>query len=559
MYINGKRLGEILVEMEVLSEVELMKALKIQKESDKIIGEILVELGYVSEKQIIEVLEIQYGIPQIHLNKFNIDPEIPNMISAKMARRYTLIPVKLHEDILSVAMADPLNIVAIDDLKLATGLKIDPYLSSEKDILIAVEQYYKKKSAEDTMNAFSESFNKLDDGEEIDLDSILSVNNAPVVKLIDSIIYQAAESGVSDIHIEPEEDLIRIRFRIDGDLTEHMTLKKSSLSAIITRIKIMGYMDIAENRVPQDGRVELEIDGKQIDLRISVMPTVFGEKVVIRLLVRSSKVLTIEELGMNQANIERYKKIIGVPNGIVLVTGPTGSGKSTSLYATLMALNDIRKNIITVEDPVEYRLSGINQTQVNVKAGLDFARCLRAILRQDPDIIMIGEIRDAETAQIAVRAAITGHVVLSTLHTNDTASTVARLVNMGVEQYLLSSSLTGIVAQRLVKKICSNCKTTYEISDRDAAMLGTGKIQLHKGEGCNLCNHTGYRGRTAIYEILPVTRSIRELIDRNAGTEAIKDQACREGMNTLYQSCLELVLSGTTTIEELNRMTSRID
>lgn len=367
MYTNGKRLGEILVEMEILSHDNLLKALKIQKDSGQVIGQILVEQGYVSEKQIIEVLEMQYGIPQIHLNRYNIDPEIPNMINAKMARRYSLIPVKLHEDVLSVAMSDPLNIVAIEDLKLATGLKIDPYLASEADVLIAIDQYYKKRSAEDTMAAFSNAFEQNADGEEIDLDSILSVNNAPVVKLIDSIIFQASESGVSDIHIEPEEELIRIRFRIDGDLTEHMTLKKTSLSAIITRIKIMGYMDIAENRVPQDGRVEVEIDGKKIDLRISVMPTVHGEKVVIRLLVRSNKVLTIEQLGMSEYNVGRFQQIIGVPNGIVLVTGPTGSGKSTSLYATLMALCDVKKNIITVEDPVEYRLSGVNQTQVNTK------------------------------------------------------------------------------------------------------------------------------------------------------------------------------------------------
>lgn len=559
MYEKDKRLGEILVEMNVLSEANLMRALRIQKETDKIIGQILVEEGYVTEDDIVQVLERQYGIPQIHLNKFNIDPEIPNLINAKMARRYNLIPVKLHDNILSVAMADPLNIIAIDDLKLATGLKIDPYLASEHDILIAIEQYYKKKSAEDTMHAFSDAFEQVDENGDIDLDSILSVNNAPVVKLIDSIIHQAAESGVSDIHIEPEEDIIRVRFRIDGDLMEHMTLKKSSLSAIITRIKIMGYMDIAENRIPQDGRVEVDIEDMEIDLRISIMPTVHGEKAVIRLLIRQTKVLKIEELGMNPYNIERYKKIIKVPHGIVLVTGPTGSGKSTSLYATLSEINDIKKNIITVEDPVEYRLPGINQTQVNVKAGLNFASCLRSILRQDPDIIMIGEIRDSETATIAVRAAITGHLVLSTLHTNDTASTIARLVNMGVEPYLLSSSLTGIVAQRLVKKICTNCKKSYEISDHEANLLGTGKIQLYKGEGCNLCNHTGYRGRTAIYEILPVTRGIRELVDRNAGTEAIKNQACQEGMTTLYQSCLELALSGVTTIEELYRMTNRID
>ncbi len=559
MTVGSKRIGEILLEMERISSDQLMYALKKQKETKRILGQVLLDEGFATEKDIIEVLEVQFGIPQVRLNKVNIDPEIPSLINAKMARRYSMIPIKLEDKVLSVAMADPLNIVAIDDLKLATGFSIEPYLASEKDVLIAIEQYYKKSTAQETMVEFSSKFGDLDEEDAENLETLLKVNNAPVVKLIDSIIIQAAESNVSDIHIEPGSNDIRIRFRVDGDLSEHMTLQKTSLSAIITRIKIMGYMNIAENRVPQDGRVELEIDGRQIDLRISVMPTVYGEKVVIRLLLRSNKILKIEELGMSPYNVERYKKIIGVPNGIVLVTGPTGSGKTTSLYATLTALSDVKKNIITVEDPVEYRMDGVNQTQVNAKAGLTFASCLRSILRQDPDIIMVGEIRDKETAQIAVRASITGHVVLSTIHTNDTSATVARLINMGIEPYLISSSLTGIVAQRLVKKICDNCKVTYEISDRDARRMGTGKIHVHKGEGCNLCNHTGYRGRTAIYEILPVTRSIRDLIDNNKGTEAIKDQAIVEGMTTLYSSCLDLVLNGTTTIEELYRMTNHID
>lgn len=558
MNVDSMRIGEILEEMSLITQEQLILALKIQKETKKLLGQILVDEGFITEQQMIEVLEVQFGIPQIHLDRFDIDPEAPTTINIKMARRYKLIPVRLEGKALSVAMADPLNIVAVDDLKLATGFSIIPYLASEKDILIAIGQYYNKTNAKATLDEFSNQFSRSDDSDD-DLEGILKINSAPVVKLIDAIIMQASESNVSDIHIEPYENDIRVRFRIDGDLVEHMTLQKTSLSAIITRIKIMGYMNIAENRVPQDGRVELEINHKIIDMRLSVMPTVYGEKVVIRLLVRSDKTLTIEELGMNAYSVERFKRIISMPNGIVLVTGPTGSGKTTSLYATLTALNDVRKNIITVEDPVEYRMNGINQTQVNVKAGLTFASCLRSILRQDPDIIMVGEIRDAETAEIAVRASITGHVVLSTIHTNDTASTVARLVNMGVEPYLISSSVTGIVAQRLVKQICHNCKVAYEISDHEAKRLGTGKIKLHKGAGCNLCNHTGYSGRTAIYEILPVTKSIRDLIDRRQGTEAIKDQAIEEGMTTLYNSALALVLNGVTTVEELFRMTNRID
>ncbi len=554
-----RRLGELLIDENKITESQLMEALKLQKVRGHVLGQILVEEGYVTESEIIEVLEIQYGIPRVELKSYEVDPQVPNLINAKMARRYTLIPIRLEDNNLSVAMADPLNIFAIDDLKLATGLEIVPLLASEKDILIAIEQYFKKRAAEDTLSEFSDSFTRIGNADVIDFEMLSQVNSAPVVKLIDSTILQAAEGKVSDIHIEPEEEQIRIRFRVDGDLIEHMSLKKSSLSAVITRIKIMGGMNIAENRIPQDGRVELDFQGRRIDLRISIMPTVHGEKVVMRLLDRSNKILTVEELGMSPYNVGRFEKITSVPHGIVLVTGPTGSGKSTTLYATLMKLNDVKKNIITVEDPVEYRLNGVNQTQVNTKAGLTFASCLRAILRQDPDVIMLGEIRDSETAEIAVRASITGHVVLSTLHTNDTASSVSRLVDMGIEPYLVASSLVGVVAQRLVKKICSNCKEEYPITVHEAKLLETGQANLTRGKGCNLCNHTGYRGRTAIYEILPVTRAIRDMIDAGENGEAIKDKAIQGGMTTLFKSCLELVLEGVTTADELFRITNVMD
>ena len=554
-----RRLGELLIDENKITESQLMEALKLQKVRGHVLGQILVEEGYVTESEIIEVLEIQYGIPRVELKSYEVDPQVPNLINAKMARRHILIPIRLEDNNLSVAMADPLNIFAIDDLKLATGLEIVPLLASEKDILIAIEQYFKKRAAEDTLSEFSDSFTRIGDADVVDFEMLSQVNSAPVVKLIDSTILQAAEGKVSDIHIEPEEEQIRIRFRVDGDLIEHMSLKKSSLSAVITRIKIMGGMNIAENRIPQDGRVELDFQGRRIDLRISIMPTVHGEKVVMRLLDRSNKILTVEELGMSPYNVGRFEKITSVPHGIVLVTGPTGSGKSTTLYATLMKLNDVKKNIITVEDPVEYRLNGVNQTQVNSKAGLTFASCLRAILRQDPDVIMLGEIRDSETAEIAVRASITGHVVLSTLHTNDTASSVSRLVDMGIEPYLVASSLVGVVAQRLVKKICSNCKEEYPITVHEAKLLETGQANLTRGKGCNLCNHTGYRGRTAIYEILPVTRAIRDMIDAGENGEAIKDKAIQGGMTTLFKSCLELVLEGVTTADELFRITNVMD
>ncbi len=554
-----RRLGEILVDTGVISKEDLFRALKIQQERKELLGKILIDEGIITERQMVEVLEFQYGIPRVQLNTYEIDEDVTHLISAKMARRYVLIPIHLDDHTLSVAMADPLNLFALDDIKLATGHQVKPLLASEKEILIAIEQYYKKKSADDTVNEFSNKFDSLIDEHDIDFDAISEVNNAPVVKLIDSIIIQAADSKVSDIHIEPDEYNLRVRFRIDGELYEHMQLQKKSQPAIITRIKIMGYMDIGENRVPQDGRVEMDYDDRAIDLRISVMPTIYGEKAVIRLLDRSNKLLTMTELGITEYNLKRYEKVIKVPNGIVLVTGPTGSGKSTTLYATLMEINDPKKNIITVEDPVEYRIRGINQTQVNNKAGLTFANSLRAILRQDPDTIMIGEIRDKETAQIAVRAAITGHLVLSTLHTNDTASSIARLINMGVEPYLIASSVKGLVAQRLVKKICANCKVDYEITEHEAKLIGVGWIKLHKGEGCNLCNHTGYRGRTAIYEVMPITSTIRAMIDSNTSIDVIKEQAIKEGLTTLYQSCLDLVLNGMTTIDELLKLTSGVD
>ncbi len=559
MAASMKRLGEILVEDKIISNEDLWFALKIQKERKQPLGQILIDEGFVTERQVIEVLEQQYGIPKIELKSFQIDPSVPNMISARMARRYNLIPVKVEGNLLSVAMADPLNLFAMDDMKLATGMDIEPLLAPEKDVRIAIEQYYKKRVADDAVSEFSTAFDFREEFLEEDIRAMTDISNAPVVKLIDTIILQAADAKVSDIHIEPLEQDVRVRFRIDGDLMEHMVLKKRSLTAIITRIKIMGYMDIAETRIPQDGRVDMDYDGRKIDLRISVMPTVHGEKAVLRILDRGSKMLTLTELGMSEDMLKIYRKLAMVPHGILLVTGPTGSGKSTSLYATLMEINDVKKNIITVEDPVEYRLSGINQTQVNIKAGMTFSASLRSILRQDPDIIMIGEIRDADTAQIAVRAAITGHLVLSTLHTNDTASSVARLVNMGTESYLLSSALTGIVAQRLVRKICNNCKTEYDITDHEARYLRSDKKHLYKGAGCNLCNHTGYRGRTAIYEILPVTKDIRQMIDEKKGTDAIKDQAIKDGMLTLFESCRELVVNGVTTVEELYRMTNTSD
>lgn len=559
MASSDKKIGEILVSLGIITEEQLQKALQLQQDKDIVLGQILIEEGFVEEEQIIKVLELQYGIGSVSLDVYEINPEAPSLISEKMARRHQVIPIQIEDNQLVVAMINPMDIFALDDLKLATGFSIKPLIASQKDVLVAIDQYYKKTSADSTVKEFRSNFGDVEDNNDVDLELLAQVSNAPVVKLVDSIIMQAADNKVSDIHIEPDEESVRIRFRIDGDLMEHMVLNRRSLSAIITRIKIMGHLNIAENRLPQDGRVEMELGSHAIDLRISIMPTVYGEKVVIRLLDRANKLMTLTEMGMDPENYKKYHKIIGAPNGIILVTGPTGSGKTTTLYASLTELNNVKKNVITVEDPVEYKLKGINQTQVNEKAGLSFSKCLRSILRQDPDIIMIGEIRDTDTAQIAVRASITGHLVLSTLHTNDTVSTIARLIDMGIEPYLISSSVIGIVAQRLIKKICTNCKTSYTVDQVEEKLLELKGITLYKGAGCNLCNHSGYRGRTAIYEILPITKGIKNLVVSGGSTEQIREQAILEGVHTIKRSCLDLVIQGVTTTDEMLRLTKSID
>ncbi|WIF94511.1 type II secretion system ATPase GspE [Caminicella sporogenes] len=559
--MNGrKRLGDLLVDAGLITREELEEALKLQKKSGKKLGEILIQQGLITEKQIIEVLEFQLGIPHMDLDKYYIDPEIPKLISENLARRHLIIPIKKDRGKLVLAMADPLNIYAIDDVRIATGLDVEPVISTTQGILNAIDGYYGKQNAEKAIEDFKKQYD-VDDITEIDENILNEINNAPVVRLVNSIIKQAIKAKASDIHIEPFEKNVRVRFRIDGDLQEIMTPSKSTHSAIVTRIKIMAKMDIAEKRIPQDGRVEMVIDGRDVDLRISVLPTVYGEKVVIRLLDRSNFLKTKEELGFSKGNLKLFDSIIKNPNGIILVTGPTGSGKTTTLYTILRELNTTNKNIITVEDPVEYKIHGINQVSVNLKAGLTFANALRSILRQDPDIIMIGEIRDVETAKIAVRAAITGHLVLSTMHTNDTASTIVRLMDMGIEPYLVSTSLVGVVAQRLVRKICDECKEKYTASSFEKDLLGIQQedIFLYRGRGCSVCNNTGYKGRTAIHEIMPIDKKLRIQIDNRRSADILRDISIKKGMITLRESCKELVLEGITTIEELLKITYSLD
>ena len=549
-------LGKLLTSKELITDKELNFALNIRKKEKKRFGEILISLGYITNKQLLLTLEEQLGVPSVNFQNKDINKEIINLVPEKIARRYTALAFELDKDTLKVAMADPLDIIAIKDIELATNKKVESYVCIENHIVSLLDRNYNQL---ETTEVYDNTNLNLAEINNMDEELLAEINNAPIVKLVNSVIKQAIKYEASDIHFEPFENDIRIRYRIDGQLIEGLLLRKSAHSAIVTRIKILSDLNIAERRIPQDGRMEFEVSEKLLDLRISILPTIYGEKVVIRLLDRSKKALEIEELGLSKTDQNKFRDIISNPNGIFLVTGPTGSGKTTTLYSILTELNDIGKNIITVEDPVEYRINGINQVQVNRKAGLTFASGLRSILRQDPDIIMIGEIRDSETAQIAVRAAITGHLVLSTVHTNDTSSTISRLIDMGIEPYILSSSIIGIHAQRLVRKICVNCKTIYIPNKDEAIFLGiTSDTKLYKGKGCMYCKNTGYKSRLPIHEVLKVNNEMKNMISSNQTSENIEKQAIKDGMSTLKSSARELVLSGQTTVEEIINVTRNI-
>lgn len=555
----ARKIGELLIEAGLITKEQLNEALKQQLAGGGKLGEILIQKNFISEKQLLKTLEYQFRIPYLELADTEIEPGVQNLIPESLAKKYNLVPIKSEGNTLTIAMTDPLDFYAIDDVRLTSKLEIKPVTSIKKDIQNAIERLYGKESAAKAFEDLRKEYD-LTALEGIDDQFGDEINSAPVVRLITSVLQHAATTGASDIHIEPMDNDMRVRFRIDGELQEIMKASKAAHPAIITRIKIMGEMDIAEKRIPQDGRVEAIVDGNPIDLRLSILPTVNGEKVVIRLLGRANSALTKKQIGFTPENLELFDKIIKSPNGIILVSGPTGSGKTTTLYAVLKELNKITSNIITVEDPVEYRMDGINQVQVNTKAGLTFASGLRSILRQDPDIIMIGEIRDAETAQIAIRAAITGHLVLSTIHTNDAASSIARLIDMGIEPYLVSSSVVGVTAQRLVRKICLRCKTSYRPDHAEMMMLKLREPQpLYRGTGCPACNYTGYSKRTAIHEVLVVTKEIRELIDRRATIDQIRQFSLRTGTTLLRDNCIKLVLDGITTIDELLKVTYSVD
>ncbi len=550
-----KRLGDMLIELNYITENDLQEALKIQKETGNKIGEVLIERGFITEDDLLQALEIQLGIQRIYLDMITVDRKAVKMISESLAKKYNVFPVQFIEGKLLVLMNDPLNIIAEDDVRIASGYEVKIALCGKAEIAQAISKYY----SEDYMKKTAEEFRNQEKINEV-LEEELSedIKNAPAVKLVDSIIQNAVRSKASDIHIEPFENRVCVRYRIDGALQKQFDSPKEPLAGLITRIKIMGNMDIAEKRIPQDGRIFTRVDGENVDLRVSVLPTVNGEKIVIRILDKSAFNVDKSVLGIADDDLDKINKIINKPHGIVLVTGPTGSGKSTTLYSLLRDLNKEDKNIITVEDPVEFSMDGINQVNVNAKAGLTFASGLRSILRQDPDIVMLGEIRDTETAEIAVRAAITGHLVLSTIHTNDAPSSIVRLKDMGVAPYLVSSALVGIIAQRLIRKLCIHCKEEYIASDYEKEILGVPKYQdltLYRKVGCNRCSNTGYKGRVGIYEVMEINREIRDLINADKPLEEITNAALRNNMKTLNKSAMNVVLNGNSTVEELLRVT----
>jgi type IV pilus assembly protein PilB len=551
MAATRKRLlGDRLLEKGLITQIQLGEALRIQSLKGGLLGHVLVELGMITEEELTRVLGIEEMAP-----KEKIDKKIISLVPEQLIRRYKLFPVKKVENRFYVAMADPLNVMAIDDLRLITGFDIEPLAAAEKDINALIEKHFGIPEVEKAMQDLGIEPENAEPDEKEDM----IIDEAPVIRLVNSFIIKAIDEEASDIHIEPYQHGIRIRYRVDGILREVMNLPRKMIYAIVSRIKIMSNLDIAERRTPQDGRIPLNLPGRELDLRISTMPTVYGEKVVIRILYKESiREYTLEKLGFSDYNLERFLTFIKSSYGMLLVTGPTGSGKTTTLYTALNAMNTIDRNITTVEDPVEYMLNGITQAQVNVKVGVTFANYLRAILRQDPDIIMIGEIRDLETAEIAVQAAITGHLVLSTLHTNDAPGAITRLIDMGVAPFMVASSVLGVVAQRLVRRICENCKKAIQPDKTEIAFAGLAPdTVVYSGAGCEKCNFTGYRGRIAIYEVLTLTPSLQNIILKEATTEELRDKAINMGMITLKEDGINKALSGHTTIKEIMRVAFR--
>ena len=566
-----RRLGEILIEDNAITQEQLDEAFESQKTTHqgKKLGEILVEMGYLTEEQIAETLQRQLGYEVVQLSSIRIPEEILKLMDETILRKYLLMPFGISDknpNILKVAMNDPLNIRAIDDVTMITAMQVEIYVATPTDINFAINRYFGNAAAQKAAAEFAKEReqqakavnNKVEKAEEADDE----VSQAPIVKLVRQIIEQGVRRRASDIHIEPMETYVRVRYRIDGVLHEIMKHDISIHPALSARVKIISDLDISEKRKPQDGRATAIVDKQEYDIRVSLLPTVYGEKIVMRLTEKKALSREKKMLGFRPDELIKFDKILNHPNGIILVTGPTGSGKSTTLYTALSELNVEGVNIITVEDPVEANIEGVNQVQTNEKAGLTFAAALRSILRQDPDIIMIGEIRDQETAEIAVKASITGHLVVSTLHTNSSASTITRLADMGVENYMIADSVVGVIAQRLVRRVCPECGQYHEATDAEMRFMGfdssAPKIQIksavHKDD-CVTCGGSGYRGRIGVYEIMPVTNSLKRVIAAGENADKIEQTALKEGMKTLRQSAIQDVIDGITTIDEVKRIT----
>jgi type IV pilus assembly protein PilB len=564
------RLGELLVRENLISLQQLQRAQEAQRKQGGRLGFNLTKLGYIEESELTSFLSKQYGVPSINLSEFEIDPEVIKLVPKEVAEKHQVIPVNRAGASLIVAMADPSNIFAIDDLKFLTGYNIEVVVASDGAIRESIDKYYTHEDTSNELN-YDEVMAEFDEDEievggDEDATNIVdlerSAEDAPVVKLVNLVLIDAIKKGASDIHIEPYEKDFRVRYRIDGVLYEMMKPPFKLKAAMTSRIKIMSSLDIAERRLPQDGRIKLKLGkGREMDYRVSCLPTLFGEKIVLRLLDKGNLQLDMTKLGFEPKPLAVFKNSIKRPYGMCLVTGPTGSGKTTTLYSALSELNKSTVNISTAEDPVEYNLHGINQCQMNDDIGLNFAAGLRSFLRQDPDIIMVGEIRDFETAEIAVKAALTGHMVLSTLHTNDAPSTVSRLLNMGIEPFLVTASVNLILAQRLARRICSDCKAPLEVPE--SALLDIqvppsdiGSFQVYKGQGCPTCSETGYKGRVAIYEVMEFTEELKEFVINGASAAEIKSEAIRLGMQTLRMAAVSKLMSGETTIEEVTRVSA---
>lgn len=545
-------IGEVLEEYGYITGDQVQEALAYQKEHrDKRLGQILIEQGYVTEKQMLQALAQRLGHETINLGEININEEAVGKIPKQLAFKYKILAFKIKGNNLSIAVNDPLNFYALEDIRQLTGMHLDIYLAEMAPLSNALEYYYAEVSAKKAALQANESTSQADD---VEIDEISDEidSDVPIIKLLNTLVLRAYNTDASDIHIEPFEHQTLVRMRIDGTLVDYVTLKRSLHTSLIARIKIIGAMDIAEKRVPQDGHFKMNIGDDYINMRVSVIPTVFGEKAVLRLLSNRARIDYNKTFGMTEENYQKFKGFLSSPNGILYMTGPTGSGKTTTLYMVLQELIKRNVNISTIEDPVEKSLDRVNQMQVNVLSGLTFESGLRALLRQDPDIIMVGETRDAETASISVRAAITGHLVLSTLHTNNAVSSIVRLMDMGLEPYMVANSLVGLVAQRLMRKVCPDCCEVVETTELEKELLGRDIVTVKKATGCPKCNNTGYRGRIAIHEIVSIDKEIRKMIANEESMEAIQDYAINgQGMKTLQESAAQLVRDGITTMDEL--------